>query len=304
MFRLIKHSRTSGEQRFASGRREFKRHKLSQEDVIDIWADQEGKCHYTGIQLTHSPGTDWQCSLERLNPRKGYTKENAVLCALEFNCGSQWSKEKVQTVLDAQSVQHNFQKIQDLITAAEKTPPKKKGPSIKQRGKTSKREYKCNGCRRWKRIDKFYRNRPGNGCRKCQAAKAKRYRNTVRGRLQGLIGRAKSKAAYRAKKNRGEAGIFNLDFTTLLAMLREQRGLCAYSDVKLGYTTGEPWLISLERRDPFKGYTKENCCLIAGEFNSPDQKVNYKNECEGSAGWSREKVQFLRNHLRTTGWSP
>ena len=59
------------------------------------------------------------------------------------------------------------------------------------------------------------------------------------------------------------------------------------------------WLISLERIDVHKGYTKDNVCLICMEFNSTDRTVNKTYKSETSTGWSKAKFQFFLNTVRT-----
>jgi ferredoxin len=305
---LLRASRGTARRKFALGRLEFECNDLSAAVLKEMWNRQNGCCYYSGIKMAHSPGSNWQCSLERLDESKGYTKNNVAFCCLEFNGLAQWSREKLLTVLNAQFAKHNTKEIRAfraLITAASK-PPSRKGiakQTVQNRMQDSVKEYKCNKCQNWKTIDEFARNTPCRGCRECVAACQLQKDNTMRGRMQNLVYSARSHAKMRGKKNRIEAGVFKLDFTTVLDMLREQHGLCAYSQVKLGFVSGEPWLVSLERRDPVKGYTKENCCLIALEFNSADHIVQYKDGRKGCAGWNQSKVEYLIDHLRSTNWS-
>jgi hypothetical protein len=296
-------SRKRARARVGSGRLEFAQHDIFMTDMLKMWADQAGQCFYSGLDMTAKPGTDWQCSLERKDESRGYTKDNVAFCCLEFNNMSQWSREKLLTILQAPSIQHNTHEIDALITAAGTKPVRGGKPQkVQERVNNEVKEYKCNKCENWKPEEGFY-HRMLYRCKECDAVRRNNLYDTIRGRLQKLISNAEKNAEARAGKDRTEAGVFEVDFEMLLNMLLEQHGLCAYSDIKLGYATGKPWLISLERRDPLMGYTRDNCCLIALEFNGSDQTAQYKDEPEGSAGWSREKVQFLRNQMRASNWS-
>ena len=86
-------------------------HELTIEDVIKIAVKQKGRCYYSGIPLSFQSKSDWQASLERLIPIKGYIDGNVVLICLEFNStitkaakrkggiGAQWNKDKFQDFL-------------------------------------------------------------------------------------------------------------------------------------------------------------------------------------------------------------
>ena len=81
----------------------------------------------------------------------------------------------------------------------------------------------------------------------------------------------------------------------VLNMLREQGGRCYCSSVPLEYTfVHSDWRISLERLDNDTGYAKENCVLVACEFNTPDYSRNKTPyEVHGTAQWSRAKVAYV-----------
>lgn len=56
-------------------------------DLLKIYNSQNGKCYYTGIDITHNKGTlnFNSISIERLDPKLGYTKNNVVLCSFNVN---------------------------------------------------------------------------------------------------------------------------------------------------------------------------------------------------------------------------
>lgn len=70
---------------------------LTEEVIIAMLKQQNFKCYYSGVNMCFSYKADWMCSIERLDEEKGYSADNCVLIANEFQNGnSQWSKEKVQ----------------------------------------------------------------------------------------------------------------------------------------------------------------------------------------------------------------
>jgi hypothetical protein len=56
---------------------------IIERDIEDIYLKQRGRCHYSGIPLGFSG--QYQMSLERVNPKKGYTPENIALIVLGLN---------------------------------------------------------------------------------------------------------------------------------------------------------------------------------------------------------------------------
>ena len=65
------------------------------------------------------------------------------------------------------------------------------------------------------------------------------------------------------------------DFEDLLQMVERRNGLCAYSGVPMEMCLPHShWRMSLERLNNSKGYSSENCVLVAGEFNTGDFSQN------------------------------
>src|SRR5438128_381199 len=69
---------------------------ITLEYLKGVWDKQDGKCFYSGIQMQTKPNSDWKCSVERLDPDKGYIKGNVILACHELNCRTQWSIEKIK----------------------------------------------------------------------------------------------------------------------------------------------------------------------------------------------------------------
>ena len=82
---------------------------------------QQGRCFYSGVPLQYKQvHTDWRMSLERLDNNLGYTEDNCVLIAIEFNTSdysrnkavkeifgtAQWSRAKVQHVWGSLDDEH------------------------------------------------------------------------------------------------------------------------------------------------------------------------------------------------------
>jgi hypothetical protein len=93
-----------------------------------------------------------------------------------------------------------------------------------------------------------------------------------------------------------------IDFNFLAEIFNNQHGLCAYSGIPLNFgdcrTTN--WVCSLERLNVYNGYTKENVCLVASEFNTGDQTRIYKehNKYRGNCGWSKEKFEYFIQNIQ------
>ena len=60
--------------------------ELSAKDLIDLWHKQEGKCYYSGIPMSFDPDDELRLvSIDRIDSKKGYEKDNIVLCSYAFN---------------------------------------------------------------------------------------------------------------------------------------------------------------------------------------------------------------------------
>ncbi|KAG5184460.1 hypothetical protein JKP88DRAFT_181251 [Tribonema minus] len=64
------------------------------------------------------------------------------------------------------------------------------------------------------------------------------------------------------------AGRCVITLEDVVNMYREQGGGCLYTGVP--FTTDGDWRVSLERKNVDVGYTRQNCCLIAMEFQGTD----------------------------------
>lgn len=62
--------------------REF---KLTKSDIIELWNKQNGKCYYSGLEMSHKTNDKLIFSIDRIDSDKGYNINNIVLCCLIFN---------------------------------------------------------------------------------------------------------------------------------------------------------------------------------------------------------------------------
>jgi len=60
---------------------------ITDADLMEIYNKQEGKCHYSGVLMEKIPKVDnyYNLSIDRVDSKKGYTKENIVLCCDSIN---------------------------------------------------------------------------------------------------------------------------------------------------------------------------------------------------------------------------
>lgn len=83
--------------------------------LVQLFNDQNGLCAYSGLplQFGNMHEKSWTTSLERINPLRGYVKDNVCLICLEFNAvdhsvlkgdmseSTGWTKEKFQVFLES-----------------------------------------------------------------------------------------------------------------------------------------------------------------------------------------------------------
>jgi hypothetical protein len=65
---------------------------LTLEDLIEKFVKQGGRCAYSNMKLTFKG--NWKLSLERLDPKLGYTRKNTVLICQEFNATDRSTTDK------------------------------------------------------------------------------------------------------------------------------------------------------------------------------------------------------------------
>ena len=73
-----------------SKKRGYDDFSLTLDELCDIWSRQDGKCALSGIIMTHhldSIGArkDFNASIDRIDPTKGYVRQNVQLVATRVN---------------------------------------------------------------------------------------------------------------------------------------------------------------------------------------------------------------------------
>ena len=58
---------------------------ITTQDLIDLYKTQNGKCYYSGKQMSYQGGDKDKMSIDRINSSKGYIKPNIVLCCWQVN---------------------------------------------------------------------------------------------------------------------------------------------------------------------------------------------------------------------------
>ena len=257
---------------------------LSTECLSKLYESQNGKGYYSHIPLKLRPLSDWQASLERLNPKSDYVSDNIVFEALEFNNTCQWSKGKV---LEIPRLIHESGSLglEDLQIARVK-------PSIKRIQRPLDDHNCCYGCHQSLSTDNFYAAHP-KICKSCHNLRTQRFKNTLRGYMIFLLGSARGTSLRKRSTKDDNRGECTISLDELFNILEGQKFRCYYSGIPMQFTTNSDWRCSLERLDNMEGYTKENCVLICYEFNSADRTALAKFKVYGSAQWSREKFVYF-----------
>ena len=292
--------------------------------ILHMVLRQQGRCAYSGVPMELLlPHSDWRMSLERLDNNLGYVQENCVLIAAEFNTpgniskkvaknessgSSQWSLEKVRRLPAERNSNVDLLRLQQSIEAA-RARPQMRSPTETLTGFDSDFEapghLRCSRCRLWKPARCFgldHRNSRGfrSYCKVCDANCKLAHRMTLRGHLLQMLRDARSR--HRLGKWTGD---FELDLKAVLEMLWSQEGRCFYSDVPLCFAQyNVDWMMSLERLDNKKTYTKDNTVLIALEFNTADHSMRKAvSSVLGSSQWSRKKVEYVWGSCSSTSFA-
>jgi hypothetical protein len=104
------------------------------------------------------------------------------------------------------------------------------------------------------------------------------------GYVDQLLRNARAHTKARNEKGRDMEDV-TMTFQDIVQLFRDLRGRCAYSDIT--FTKDGPWMMSLERIDNTRGYTRENVTLICKAFNAADRS----HTTGGCSGLTREKLQ-------------
>jgi hypothetical protein len=108
---MLNSAQKSAKKRSENGRKEAGTCNLNLEDLETLVQNQHGLCYYSNLELSFKKFSDWQCSLERLDPTKGYTSENVALIALEFQTATQWTIHKFTEFIRLINIEHVYQVV-------------------------------------------------------------------------------------------------------------------------------------------------------------------------------------------------
>ena len=237
--------------------------QLQFHDVLDMLLRQHGRCAYSGIAMELlSPFSHWRMSLERRNNNEGYVKDNCVLVAAEFN-SPDFSKNKGVREHEVQGT-------------AQWSPEKVAAVGRAGTASVSLSRLEADVDRAWSR-PRIPFTRDYNHC----------YNRTLRGKAKSLANSAKKRSEMRKEQ-------CEIEYGDILRMLVQQGGRCFYSGVPLQYDRVHvDWVMSLERLDNNSGYVRDNCVLIAAEFNTTDLSKLATSEVHGSPQWSLAKAMHV-----------
>eukprot|EP00438_Fugacium_kawagutii_P031697 Skav232926 [mRNA] locus=scaffold1477:893601:894992:- [translate_table: standard] len=283
---------------------------LTWDDLYEMVRNQHGRCAYSGVPIEVCvPNSHWRMSLERKNNRKGYSVDNCVLIAAEFNTGdfsqakgvdqttvrgtAQWSPQKVQAVFDLRKEEVDLEALgADIQEARQGRQPQLRGLQAKlpEPNPAESGQIYCRMCSTYLDLAKFTssQHHPGGLCRACKRDYNRAYCSTLRGHITILLRNARMRSKSKGRK-------CSLTREHVLDILEGQGGRCAYSGVPLEYKRlHSDWRLSIERLDNSKGYTVGNCVLIAIEFNTSDRSRNKGvTQVFGTSQWSCEKVEHI-----------
>lgn len=105
------------------------------------------------------------------------------------------------------------------------------------------------------------------------------------------------KLANGAKSHSSDKKIFDFKSISecayfLIQIFIKQGGRCAYSNVPIYPISGHKYMMSIERKNPLNGYTKENIILIVAGLNCPPSgQIHNKNRDE------IEKEEILKTSI-------
>ena len=228
-----------------------------------IYERQNGCCYWFPTKkLSFVPHTSWRISIDRLDPCKGYTFDNVVMCAAEFNTGRTWSWSKVLRMLALRFSVFNLAAFDAAIK-----------PAFRGAGK---------GCpHREAGLPK-----DGRACKLCGNAKSAAAVRRPRGFLSNMLSAMRQQSRI--------AGLPEVEHThdDMVRLARMQIGRCVLSGLPQVFSTGAEFQASPMRIDATRGFALDNVAFVVLEFNVSRNRrksapfAHIKDEL----GWTKEKV--------------
>jgi len=285
---LLHHMKLTSALRKEQGRDEAGICTVTIEDLHEIYEQQNGYCYYFKSQKMNIRGS-WMMSVGRINPKKGHTKDNIVLCCLEFNTGAPWSIDKINTILELKKTQVN---ILEITNDYNYKAPVKARLAFKENLIEGTRF--CNYCSNWKLVETFGKKKKKHSkCKECENKQRLENRSHIRSYISSL-----AKAANRRSKRRSDKSPNKSECTItaekILNQILLQKGKCYYSGIPLVFKPNSHWRASIERLDTRKDYVDGNWVVICLEFNSI---CHVTDEDTISTQWTCEKMTSFLSYL-------
>lgn len=283
----LSNCRNNARYRLKLGRTEAGVFDITYKDVMDLWNSQNGRCYYSGIPLNYDKN-EWRISIDRIDTSKGYTRDNIVLTCIELNSPIQWSVEKVDEMLDILD-----KNITENDVDFDAIKPRKNYGKVRYNTIDGVQQRTCTYCNLMRPVDSF--PTPNyNACNDC--FKTARKCHSLKSHIAHMLNNTKNSTKIRLKNpNKKVDYTHDIDIEFIIKLYNDQKGLCAYSGIPLRLinpSTGN-WAASVERKNPLKGYTRDNVCLICREFNSADNSAKQTTLESGTSGWTPEKFQLF-----------
>jgi hypothetical protein len=276
-------AKQSAKDRAARGRTEAGIISITADHLIHLYQKQKGRCYYSGIQMNLRSHTDWRCSVERLDPYKGYIDGNVVLIIAELNSSVQWTTTKIVEFYHLNRKDHAAEYVERI----EAVKLKRKRTPVTMQGEL----IVCNKCNVARHKEAFTQRR-GAGCKKCRGDVSALRRQCPIGHFSKLLTTMRQ-----SSKVRGHPPP-TVTAENLLELFDARKGLCAISNIPMafGNTKITPWICSVDRLNTKLGYTLDNIQLICYEFNTMDMSSMHE-KTEGSSGWTAVKMQQFIEQL-------
>ncbi|RYE13168.1 MAG: hypothetical protein EOP45_21640, partial [Sphingobacteriaceae bacterium] len=280
---------------------------MTLEQLKDKWTEQDGKCAISFLPMRTGTHVDYKCSPERLDNNTTYTDENVVLIIAELNIGQskQFTRNLLVDICQPDTNEHPSIDEIDSLGDRKNTTINVYGPLVTRIDEQQVTLYQCVVCEEFKEIAAFTikdkkTQRRSRTCRTCDNIKSKSRVATTDGKLNRILGHARSSTRRRnSVQNRCET-TFEITIDDLGTMLKAQKGKCHYSQKNLTFDGKAHFHISLERKDVNIGYTKDNCVFICEELNTTNQSAIqslHDQEKQGNAGWTQTKFDNFRKEI-------
>jgi hypothetical protein len=222
-------------------------------------------CFFSGLPVRFHPGVNDMASLDRINNDDGYIKKNVRMTNIRFNVGhsddQQWTPEKYQMAFGTRWKHFAEERAEELSN-------------------TSKNPHLGCGLEREAYLALFSKSQ-------------NYYFSEIAGNANAR--NAKRIASFKKKEQDIPTGITKITSDDIRELWKTQNGICAYSEIPMGWFATESWLMSIERiNEGF--YVHGNMALVCVEFNSTEYLTDrFLDLCTGPQGWSKEIVAMYRD---------